>query len=170
MGIFSLRSYWQPLLVVTLVAALFGAVLSRGARQMRSLASEGRRLRAELLRIKQDNLRLRRERFELLCMLSAIERAAREDLGMVASGEELATSEGPPLAIRPRPVLRHYSRVERIFAADRLSFAVPGTVFVASAFVFALWNAAAGRARRRLIASRVEPSELTPTLTRGVNR
>lgn len=87
MGIISPRSFWLPVFVTTLVVALFGSLLERGEHDHGRLLVEQARVERELEILREENRRLQTERHELLSQLSAVERAAREELGLKAPGE-----------------------------------------------------------------------------------
>ena len=83
------------LLVILIVTALFGKkgvmelrrsrrVLARQAETIRALEEERTRLEAEILRLERDP--------------RAVEKQAREKLGLIAPGEKVVVAPGPPPA------------------------------------------------------------------------
>jgi cell division protein FtsB len=83
------------LLVIMIVTALFGKkgfmelrrsrrVLAERAETIRALEAEKARLEAEVLRLEGDP--------------AAVEKAAREKLGLIAPGEKVVVEPGPPAA------------------------------------------------------------------------
>jgi cell division protein FtsB len=82
--------------VAVLLAA--SALHPAGLRKHRALAVDVRRIADENEKLREKNLRLRREARALAGDAAALERAAREDLGYVRAGErvyELRPSGGP---------------------------------------------------------------------------
>jgi len=107
--VFSLRSFWLPVLLVTLVVAAFGAVLGRHGRQLRAMLAQQGVLTEELSRLRSENARLRAERDALLSSVGAAERVAREDFGFAGPGEKV-----------PRPACRGFRRDRRrLWASER---------------------------------------------------
>jgi cell division protein FtsB len=147
MGIVSARRFWLPVLVATLVAAVFGVMLGRGARQGRRMLTARAELEGELAQLTRENERLRAERVELLCSLWAVERAAREDLGLVAPGEDPAAEAMPPTD-QPHAAPVAVSPVAAALMADDLGTVVPALVFAFGGILFMLWNAVAALAVR----------------------
>lgn len=141
MGIFSLRLFWVPLLATTLVAALLGAVLARSGSEQVALLGEQARLEARAGELQRGNERLHARRQALTCRLSAIERAARETLGMVGPGEYVAGYEQEPAPRARDADVPALTRCERALTSSRLPFVLPAAVFALSACVFAVWHA-----------------------------
>ncbi len=140
MGVFSARSFWLPVLLATLVAAFFGAVLARRGRTLERLIREQKRLEARLSEMEAENARLRAERDALLSSPEAIERVAREEYGFSAPGERVEEYTGLPRPAAPaaaEPVPSWAAALGlRVFPV-----LLAGAVFVFSALVVALWNA-----------------------------
>ena len=148
MRFLSARDFWQPLLLVTLVAAVWGAMLGRGAREHVALLRAEAGLRADLMSLRAQNARLRAERRELSSDLVAIERAAREDMVLTVPGEELAGERPATCAADAQPCLPRLSWGESMLLRRDLATAVPAVVFAVSALLLLLWNAAAHCVRR----------------------
>ncbi len=141
MGVFSTRSFWLPLLVATLVAAFFGAVLARRGRVLDRMARREASLQARVRELERENERLRAQRDALLSSPEAVERAAREEFGYTAPGE-IVTEFAPPPPPRTR-TQRAPTQVEawgRVFAWRGFPFALPAAVFVLSAVLLTVWN------------------------------
>jgi len=147
MRVLSVRSFWLPVLLATLVAAFFGAVLARRGRGLEKLLSDRAVLEARLARLEAENERLRAERDELLSSAQAIERAAREEYGLAAPGESVSDFEpAAPYTGEPSASPTPMSLGERTLTAKNLAFVLPAVVFVISSVVLAVWNLiAAGR-------------------------
>jgi cell division protein FtsB len=141
MHAFSIRSFWLPVFVATLVAALFGAILARRGRHVQRMVEGRAILEARLARLEAENDRLRAERDELLSSPGAIERVAREEYGFAAPGEQIIRIEGeprrPPAGRGRRTPL---SLGERVLMSGDLSVLLPAAVFVATSVVFAVMN------------------------------
>ncbi|MFO8008019.1 MAG: septum formation initiator family protein [Candidatus Brocadiia bacterium] len=141
MGVFSARSFWLPVLLATLVAAFFGAVLARRGRTLERLLREQKRLEARMRQMEAENARLRAERDALLSSPEAVERVAREDYGFSAPGEQVEEYPGLPRAtevpLAPEPVPLWASA----FGSRAFPVLLAGAVFVLSALLAALWNA-----------------------------
>jgi cell division protein FtsB len=149
MDVFSSRSFWLPVLLTTLMAALMGAILARRGRQLAQMQIQEARLEARVARLERQNERLRAERDALLSSPEAIERVAREDYGFAAPGEEV--SEFEPAAARRRagPTPRvGGSPWERALTWRHLSVVVPAAAFVVMALLFGALNLLAARRGR----------------------
>jgi len=85
------RLYVGGLVLLALVSALDPG----GLRKARRLADEAGRVEADNARLAEENARLSREVKALRTDPSAMERAAREDLGLVRPGERVYRVEGP---------------------------------------------------------------------------
>ncbi len=148
MSVFSARRFWLPVLLTTLVAALFGAVLGRRGRRLDAMLDGEVGLQVLLHEVQRENRKELAQRDALLSSPEAIEKAAREDLGLAAPGETVVPFEGGP---RPR-VSRERTEdrrpvVEGLLSWRQLPLALPAAVFVLSAVVFALWNLGTGNRR-----------------------
>lgn len=145
---FSLSNYWLPVLLTTLVAAFFGAVLGRQARVIEGTLAWQLELERELAEARWATRRVVAERDALLSSPEAIERAAREDLGFVAPGEQVVRYESA-VASRAAPFEPsvRLTRLERALLSPRLPLVLPASVFLASAVIFAVFNACARTAR-----------------------
>ena len=90
---------WLLAYLGVLVALLAASALHpAGLRKHRALAAEVRRITEENEKLREGNVRLRRETRALAGDPAALERAAREDLGWVRPGErvyELRPAGGP---------------------------------------------------------------------------
>jgi cell division protein FtsB len=81
---------WLLAYVGAVVALLGASALHPGGlRRHRALAADVRRVRDENDKLRERNLRLRREARALAGDAAALERAAREDLGYVRPGERV---------------------------------------------------------------------------------
>jgi len=141
--VFSVRSFWLPVLLVTLVAAAFGAVLGRHGRQLRAMLARQDDLTDELARLRADNARLRAERDALLSTAGAAERVAREDFGFVGPGEKVSDFRARADA-GARPSGGPESRLpawQKALMWPELPRVLPATAFVVTAVVFGLLNA-----------------------------
>ncbi|MFT3915965.1 MAG: septum formation initiator family protein [Anaeromyxobacteraceae bacterium] len=76
--------------------ALLSAVDTSGLRKASRLAAEAERVEAENRRLAEENARLTREVRALKSDPAAMERAAREDLGLVRPGERVYRVEATP--------------------------------------------------------------------------
>jgi len=141
MRVFSTRSFWLPLLIATLVAAFFGALLARRGRVLDELAREQAGLRVRVDELERENARLRAQRDALLSSPEAIERAAREEYGFTAPGETV-TGFDPPPRRRHGPNGREDGLAvwARVFAWRGFPFALTAAAFVVSAIVLTIWN------------------------------
>jgi hypothetical protein len=128
--------------LTTLVAAFFGAVLGRQARVVEGTLAWQMQLERELAEARWATRRVVAERDALLSSPEAIERAAREELGFVAPGEEVVAYEPtvPPQPAPFEPSMR-LTRLERLLLAPQLPLVLPASVFLVSAVVFATFNA-----------------------------
>ncbi len=148
MDVFSSRSFWLPVLLTTLVAALMGAILARRGHQLERMQIEEARRKARLERLELQNERLRAERDALLSSPEAIERVAREDYGFAAPGEEVSQFEPVPARRRAGPTPQvSGSTWERALTWRHLSVGVPAAAFVVTALLFGALNALAARRR-----------------------
>jgi cell division protein FtsB len=77
------------------LATLLSAVEPGGLRKAHRLASEAERIEADNARLATESGRLSREVKALRSDPEAMERAAREDLGLVRPGERVYRVEGP---------------------------------------------------------------------------
>jgi cell division protein FtsB len=77
------------------LAALVSALDASGMRKARRLEEEAARIEADNARLAQESARLSREVKALRSDPAAMERAAREDLGLVRPGERVYRVEGP---------------------------------------------------------------------------
>ncbi|MFW6119224.1 MAG: FtsB family cell division protein [Planctomycetota bacterium] len=141
MRVFSTRSFWLPLLIATLVAAFFGALLARRGRVLNELTQREADLRARVAELERESQRLRAQRDALLNSPEAIERAAREEYGFTAPDEQVTEFDPPP-----RRGTRSTAQPEgapdwtRVFAWHGFPFALPACVFVLSAILLTIWN------------------------------
>ena len=151
--VFSLRSFWLPVLLVTLVVAAFGAVLGRHGRQLRAMLAKQGVLTDELARLRSENARLRAERDALLSSAGSAERVAREDFGFAGPGEKVSDFQASADArVRPSGGPESGpSAWQKALMWPGLPRVLPATAFVVTAVVFGLLNAVsaarAGRAR-----------------------
>ena len=76
--------------------ALLSAVDSSGLRKANRLAAEAERVEAENRKVAEEKARLTREVKALRSDPAAMERAAREDLGLVRPGERVYRVEASP--------------------------------------------------------------------------
>ena len=138
MGIFSTRSFWLPVMLITLVASFFGAVLARRGRHLEALQREKARLEQELRELEAENTLLKERRDALLSSPQAIERVAREEYGFTAPGESVivldSPEQAPEGAARPMPAAKTWIRWSDAW------FIVPAGVFAVTASLFALFN------------------------------
>jgi cell division protein FtsB len=144
MRVFSLRGFWLPVMLTTLVAALFGALLAHRGRDLARLEAELIRLDRDLAMLKQENLKLKRQRDALLSSPEAIERIGREDYGLASPGEHVVSVAPERVAPqRPRGGTALWGRVPWRDVPLQLT----ASVFILAAIVFALINAFTGRPR-----------------------
>jgi len=140
MRVLSLRSFWLPVLLTTLVAAFFGALLARRGRDWNELLAQKAALKAELADLLEENARLRSQRDQLLSSPEAIERVAREEYGFAAPGERIEPVHARPVAraaaLRPRAAGRF-----AWLTWERVPILLTLLVFAVTAFVFAVLNA-----------------------------
>lgn len=144
MAVFSPRTFWLPVMLATLVAAFFGALLGRRGRELEHLLRERDRLASENAELERENARLRALRNALLTSPSAIERVAREDYGFAAPGErveEFDPSTVPePGAAAPAPPRPRWLQA---LCWQHFPVALPAAVFALTAVILMVWNAAA---------------------------
>jgi len=146
MQVFSARTFWLPVLLSTLVAAFFGAVLARRGRALERMLSDRALLEARLARLEAENDLLRAERDELLSSPGAIERAARKEYGLTAPGEEVVDFDARPPVLRVDPARRTaLSPAEKVLTWPGLSLAVPAVVFLATSVLCVALNLAGAR-------------------------
>jgi cell division protein FtsB len=88
-------AFWAYLGGLALLA-LASALDPSGLRKARRLEAEAARIEADNARIAQESARLSREVKALRSDPAAMERAAREDLGLVRPGERVYRVEGSP--------------------------------------------------------------------------
>jgi len=86
-----LFAYFGTLVVLLAASALHPA----GLRKHRALAVDVRRVAEENEKLREKNLRMRREARALAGDSAALERAAREDLGYVRPGERVYELRAP---------------------------------------------------------------------------
>jgi len=144
MGVFSARSFWLPVLLTTLVAAFFGALLARGGRVLDNMLARQAHLEARLRRLEQEVRLARAERDALMSSPEAIEQVARVDYGFVAPGEQV--TEFPTGGHRSRWVRTPEQDVpawQKVLTWRPLPLALPAAVFVLAAVTIALANASA---------------------------
>ncbi len=149
--LFSVRSFWLPVFLVTLVVAAFGAVLGRHGRQLRAMLVRQEALKQELVGLRRENAKLRAERDALLSSPEAAERVAREDYGFSSPGEKVSDFQpAPQTGTRPSAELQlHASAWQKALMWPGLPRVLPAAAFLVTAVVFGLLNAAsAARARR----------------------
>jgi len=139
----SLRSFWLPVMLMTLIAAFFGALLAHRGREWDTLLAQKAALQAQLGDMEQQNARLRAQRAQLLSSPQAIERVAREDYGFAAPGEKVQ-SVSPLPAARAVPAGAPARPGFPAVLWERVSIALPLSVFVVTAFIFALLNILSG--------------------------
>jgi cell division protein FtsB len=163
MRVFSLRAFWLPVLLTTLMAAFFGAVLGRQARVIEGTLAWQLRLERELSIARAATQRVIAERNALLSSPEAIERVAREELGFVVPGEKVTAYSPTTRPPAPRFVSSiRLTRLEKLLLSPQLPLALPAAVFLASAVVFAAFNACRpsdGRGRPGDAAEDGEPLE-----------
>jgi len=151
MDAFSLRSFWLPVLLATLVAAFFGAWLARRGAELRALRARVAMQEVELARLRRQNAALEARRNALMNSPEAVEHVAREDYGMAAPGERV---ERMPTRTAPAPAPRPAAAPgasfwERLLTWPRLAVLVPAVVFLITALGLAAMNlliAPAGKA------------------------
>jgi len=140
MRVLSLRSFWLPVLLTTLVAAFFGALLARRGRDWNELLAQKAALKAELADLLEENARLRSQRDQLLSSPEAIERVAREEYGFAAPGERIEPVHARPVARAAAPRPRAPGRFAWL-TWERVPILLTLSVFAVTAFVFAVLNA-----------------------------
>ena len=140
----SFRSFWLPVLLMTLIGAFFGAVLSHRGNEWDKLVAEKAHLQAQLGDMEEQNAHLKAQRDQLLSSPEAIERVAREDYGFSAPGEKVDTVHPRPVA-RPLPVPAQSHGRFPALVWGRMFIVLPLAVFVVTSFVFALLNILSGK-------------------------
>jgi len=139
MRVFSVESFWLPLIVVTALSVLFSMALSRRRADLHKLRLEESALLEQLKGLRTENERLRAERDALLTSASQIERVAREDYGFRGPGELVSRFEDRPTTEKKR-TLPSGNVWEKILRNGEFPWAIPLSVFGLSAVVFALMN------------------------------
>jgi cell division protein FtsB len=140
----SMKSFWLPVMLMTLIAAFFGALLAHRGREWDNLLAQKASLQAQLGDLEEQNARLRAQRRDLLSSPEAIERVAREDYGFAAPGERVQAFN-PRLPARPEPAA---APAPAGFSAElwrHVSIVLPLATFVLTGFVFALVNILSGK-------------------------
>jgi hypothetical protein len=147
-------------LLTTLVAAFFGAVLGRQARVIENTLAWQVGLDRELATARTATRRIIAERNALLSSPEAIERVAREDLGFAAPGEKI-TPYKSAVSVQPAPSgpSVRLTRLERVLLSPRLPLVLPGSVFVVSAVLFAAFNICRRKGRADRPAGAPDPFE-----------
>ena len=147
MRVFSARSFWLPVLLTTLVAAFFGAVLGRGGRALDRMIARQAVLESRAVRLEGQNRLARAERDALMSSPEAIEQVARVEYGFAAPGEQVTEFESAGARPRPRrrpaPVAPLW---QKVLTWQHLPLALPAAAFVLAGVGVALANAA-GRER-----------------------
>ena len=151
MGFLGRRSFWLPLIVVTLCAVGFAFVIGGRRGEMAAIKRKEASLEAELASAQERNAALERERQQLLWDPVAIERVARDQYGFLREGEVSVDADVPP-----RPVLAASQPVKGLDQWDRLlgegqfPWRLPVIVFAISAVVLGTLDAiGAGRRQSR---------------------
>ncbi|MFP4176262.1 MAG: FtsB family cell division protein [Planctomycetota bacterium] len=106
MRIFPRRIFVTPLLIVTIAAALFGFSVADRRSELYELRRRNARADRRLEALKEREEILTDERRRLLTEPSAIERAAREQFGLVASGEMVGSMDIEPFPREPDEPVR----------------------------------------------------------------
>lgn len=150
MRVFSARSFWLPVLVATLVAAIFGAVLGRRGRVLRHMLLDERIQQIRLAGLRKENEQAKAERDALLSSPEAIERVAREDYGQSAPGETVEEYRPrPSRPTSPPASLDGLTPWQKVLVWPHLAVAIPAGVFVLTALGVACANAARERDAQR---------------------
>lgn len=138
----------MPVMLTTLVAAFFGALLARRGRDLERLAAEEARLERRLATLREKGAALKAQRDALLSSPEAIERVAREEYGFSAPDERV---ERLDVAVSERPArLRDESTGwGRWFNWGDASLLLPVSVFIITAVTFWVLNAMADEAPAR---------------------
>jgi len=163
--VFSLRSFWAPVLATTLVAAFLGTMLARDGHEHKSyrdaLAEQEARLAVEA----RETERMLAQRRALLTSLPAIERVARDELNLIGVHERPLAGMSTPVVPRPAPVVQapEPTGLEAVLMWRDLPRVLAAVVFLVSAVVFGAWNAVAlcYRRWRSAPAGVVEPAATT---------
>ena len=140
----SFRTFWLPVLLMTLIAAFFGAVLAHRGSEWDKLMADKARLQAQLSDMEEQNAHLKAQRDQLLSSAEAIERVAREDYGFAAPGEKVEVINPRPVA-RPLPAPTPSPGRFPAIVWGRMWIVMPLAVFVVTSFVFALLNLLSGK-------------------------
>ena len=137
-SLFARQSFWLPLGIVTLAAALFGCMLAQRRAELVALREQEAALVVRLPALRRQNAALRDERDRLLTDVPAVERVAREQYGFVGPGEIstpfVSTREVSPA---PAPTGPSGDAWDRVLGIGSLRWTVPLAVFLVSAMVFA---------------------------------
>jgi len=143
--VFSLKTFWVPVLGTTLVAAFLGTVLARDGREHMSyrdaLAEQEARLAVEA----GETERLLARRRALLTSLPAIERVARDELALIGPDERPVGGASVPPAPRPLPAWQpsEPTRFEVMLMWPDLPRLLAAAAFLVTAVLFGVWNALA---------------------------
>jgi cell division protein FtsB len=149
MGVLSARQFWLPVMLATLVAAFFGAVLGRRGALLERMRADQALLERRLARVSAECERLRAERDELLGSAEAVERVAREEFGFTAPGETVVDWHGGPAAWGGRGAATGEPTAWlKAFTWPHLPLALPAGVFALSCVAVLILNCAT-RARDR---------------------
>ena len=148
MHVFSARTFWLPVLLATLVAAFFGAVLARRGRVLKLMLARRSLLETRLWLVRQENRQARAERDALLSSPEAIEQVARVDFGFVAPGDQVVQlPPDPRRSGRSRPAASDLPAWQEALMWPQLPLALPAATFVLSGVLVALANVVYGRRR-----------------------
>jgi cell division protein FtsB len=142
--VFSAKSFWLPVLLMTLMAAFFGALLARGGRVLDSMLERQARLDAKLLQLEAEVRLARAQRDALMSSPEAIEQVARVDYGFVAPGEQVREFASAP--VRSTLVLPPEVKVsgwQKMLTWRFLPLALPAATFLLAGVTIALANAVA---------------------------
>jgi len=152
MGVFSARSFWLPVLLTTLMAAFFGALLARGGRVLDGMLARQAFMEHRLQRLEEDVRLARAERDALMSSPEAIEQVARVDYGFIAPGEQVKEFEGvgyrPRRTRRPEPPEPAW---QKVLTWRHLPLALPAAAFVLAGVTIALANVAASGRREQTL-------------------
>ena len=141
MHAFSARPFRLPLLLTTLVAAVFGAVLARRGAHLRESRLRQRLLERKLARMERENAQLRAQRDALLSSPEAIERTAREDYGFAAPGEVVRDFDSSRIPTAHMPADSAADTLwDRALTSPNLAVALTAGVFVVTALLLGLIN------------------------------
>lgn len=145
---FAARSFWLPVLLVTLMAAVFGSVLVQRGQELRRMLTEQAALQQRLARLKQDNDRLLAQRAALLSSPEVAERVAREDYGFAAPGEKVTDFESRVAPAREQvDVEVQASSWLKLLMWRDLRYALPASALFVTVIAFALLNVSCGMKR-----------------------